>query len=244
MVFLTEKERDDIVREIEELIPKKEQEIRYLESIMHHAEYNNVKAMSNALTAFASNTERNFLNGKRLAVLIRENKEVSEYDPEAMGTTDDFPCSLSYENGIWEFHLPPLPSIARSEKGFSSGRYLNYLTKNLIARYKKIHGKISRLSSPIVIFEYRVDKDDAFGRMYDADNRDNKKVLDALSGTFFEDDNIMRITTLYYGVYSETPCANVYVMEMTKFTELASKSGDEKTADFTLPLFAKNQNKN
>ena len=223
MMTFDEKTRDDIIALASEVREEKDQEVKILDSVIHNARYGNLGKLRNYIISFANKSERNFLNGKRLALLIREGKasEIGEFD--ALGTTDDFPCSLEYDGCVYEFYLPPTPSVRVGQFNKDVGRYTGLLIKNLIKKHVERYGEIAKTASPVVVFEYGIDRADPFARLYDADNRDSKKALDALTGTFFEDDNVLSVTTVSTGEYADHAYTKIYVMDKAIFSEWMTK---------------------
>lgn len=213
MTILTEELRSAASALADDLAEKKIEEAKLLKALASDARLASDTAVKNKALKFAGMAERNFLEGKRLSSITAISKAPSAYDYEAMGTTEDFPCTLSFEDGIWEFFLPPTPSVKNGKRGNESGRYIGYLVKNLIAGYRDVYGDISLLKEPVVAFEFGFRKDDPFSQIYDADNRDNKRILDALTGIFYPDDNVLSIRTVHYGTVSESEYTRVFVME-------------------------------
>ena len=146
------------------------------------------------------------------------------YDFSKMGTTEEFPCSLEYDGEVWEFYLPPTPSVKNGTTARNVGRYIGYLVKNLLRQHEEVYGRIERLTSPVVVFEFGLSELTPLYRAFDADNRDNKRILDAMTGTFFEDDNVLSVMTVHYGVISPCSCTRVYVMEEVVYREWKSKN--------------------
>lgn len=195
------------------LADKKNEESKLLSSLARDAKISSDNAIKNKASKFAMLAESNFLEGKRLSSLAALEKDASAYDYKAMGTTEEFPCTLSFDDGVWEFLLPPTPSIKNGKRGNAAGRYIGYLVKNLMANYATDYEKLPRLSEPVIVFEYGFGKDDVFSELYDADNRDNKRILDAMTGIFYPDDNILSIKTIHYGTVADKDYTKVFVME-------------------------------
>ena len=227
--FISETERDDINELAEKLKAEKKQEIKLLESISHHATYGDADKLSNAVSAFANKAEADFLEGKKLSLLVREGRMVSDRDFRYMGTTEQFPCDLSYssEDRCWVFLLPPLPSVGTGRFNKEAGRHTGYLLKNLIRRYRETYGEIPELTSPVVVFEHGIRNIDTFSRLFDADNRDTKKAMDALTGTFFPDDNVLAVTTMHLGCKADKDYTRIYVLEAGQLPRFLQKKYPE-----------------
>lgn len=210
--MFTETEQYEMLRLAEDILDRKKQECRLLEAIIRETEYPSIGPLKNKITRFLGDQEDNFLEAKKMAYLLQAGSRASSYDFEKMGVTENFPCSLSLDDGVWEFYLPPTPSVKNGKLAVQVGRYTGYLVQNLIKEFEELHGKIERLTSPVVVLEYGLDKSTPLSRYYDADNRDNKRILDAMTGTFYEDDNVMTIKTFHYGVLSDSAYTRAYVM--------------------------------
>lgn len=211
--ILSEDELRIIEEEVERVKKGKLNEVKILDMILAYAKQNRTRQYRNQLLTFISTAETNFLEGKKMALLIREKEDASVYDFRKMGTSDVFPSELTYHEGVWKFHTPPLVSVKTGEFTKAASRYIGYLVRNLIESYEVEFGGIHVMEHPAVVFEHGIERGTPFGRLFDADNRDSKKVLDALTGTFFPDDNVMFVTTMHIGVEVDEPCTNVYVME-------------------------------
>lgn len=222
--MLSDREISDVISLAVSLREKKVKEIDLLEDIIHNAEYSNSGKLQNSASAYAGSAERTFLEGKKLALLVGDRVYASEYDYKAMGTTEEFPCSLSYDDGIWEFILPPAPSVKTGKRVTDTSRYIGYLVRNLMDRYQVEYGDISCLSSPVVIIEYGIRENDSFAKLFDADNRDSKKAIDAMTGTFFDDDNVLAIRTYQYGVRSKVEMTRILIMEFERFAVWIGKN--------------------
>ena len=221
---LTDEELYEIQTLTDSLLESKKKELSLLRDIRNDASYNSVHKLESHIIQFASCSENNFIEGKRLALFTKDGVRTSAYDPEYIGTTETFPAGLTHDNGIWEFYLPPMYSVPTKKYGESSGRYIGYLVRNLIRLHEEEFGSISRLNDPVVVFEHGIAKDLPSSRLFDAENRDNKKVLDALTGTFTEDDNLLSVRTFYYGVTAEDHYTKVFVMETEDFALWAAKN--------------------
>ena len=212
----------EIKRLAESLKEAKLKEIKVLERIANAAEYNAASLSSG--NEFAGTAEKNFLDGKGLVSMITCGERPSAYDYKTMGTTTDFPCTMSYEDGIYMLYLPPTPSVKIGLPGPNIGRYTGYLVRNLIEKFEEENGKIEMMSSPVIVLVFGFTEDIKRGRYYDADNRDNKRILDAMTGTFYPDDNVMEITTVHMGALTERECTKVYIMEMEDLPAWFSKN--------------------
>lgn len=201
---------------------EKLKEIKILERIATSADFNAVSVSSGI--EFAGTAEKNFLDGKVLVSMITYGERPSAYDYKTMGTTTDFPCTMSYEDGIYMLYLPPTPSVKIGLPGPNIGRYTGYLVRNLIEKFEEENGKIEMMSSPVIVLVFGFTEDVKRGRYYDADNRDNKRILDAMTGTFYPDDNVMEITTVHMGAITERECTKVYIMEMEDLPSWISKN--------------------
>lgn len=225
----------------ENLITGKETEIKELKEIMHNATYNNIEKMQAKAMSFAGISEKNFLEGKRLALLANEGKDCSTYDYRAMGTSDVFPSSLTYDDGIWEFTLPLFSSIKLGKLGPGIQRYTGYLIKNLIEKYEENIGDITPLPCPVVVFEYGIEDETAFTKLYDADNRESKRALDSLTGKFFPDDNVTGVTTIHFGTYTDEPYTKIYIMETRIFLREMEHISTGKMCKSPLGRICKNE---
>lgn len=228
MIEIDECTRDEIISFSEQIRQEKEQEIKILDRIIHYARYTDPTKLKNNLISFVNHAERNFLNGKRLALLINEGKSNVKMYSDELGTTDEFPSSLSYDGIVYEFYIPPIPSIQTGTFIKDVGRFTGLLIKKLIKTFEADHGKIKEFISPVVVIEYGISGDESFARLYDADNRDSKKAIDALTGTFFQDDNVLSITTVSVGTITDEPHTSIYVMEELKFPEWFQKRTAKK----------------
>ena len=223
MRFTSKQEQDDIARLSEQLANEKEAEIKLLENISHKALYGDPKGMLNDIQKYSVLCEKDFFEGKKLALLIATGEEVSDHDYRKLGTTSDFPASMTLKDGIWIFHLPPTPSVRNGVWTKYSARHIGYIVRNLIERYESETAPIEPVEDPAVVFEYGISENDSFRHLYDADNRDSKKILDCLTGTFFQDDNVLAVTTIHCGEKTAEPYTNVYVMERENLPSFAQK---------------------
>ena len=222
--MFTEAEQEEIEALTESLIKDKEKELQLLKAIAGDAKYAAPKKIRNEIISYAELAETTFLKGKQLTLLLETGKKESAYDFSKMGTTEEFPCSLEYDGEVWEFYLPPTPSVKNGTTARNVGRYIGYLVKNLLRQHEEVYGRIERLTSPVVVFEFGLSELTPLYRAFDADNRDNKRILDAMTGTFFEDDNVLSVMTVHYGVISPCSCTRVYVMEEVVYREWKSKN--------------------
>ena len=224
----TEALRDEIVKTARELADKKEQEAKTLRGIANDAQYAQIGRMQNKIAVYAGNAEANFLEGRQLYSLAETGKKPSAFDFLKMGESDTFPCSLSFDGDVWEFYLPPTASVKNGNVGVNVGRWTGYLAKNLLKAHEEKYGSIEMLKEPVIVLEFGFSRDNPLTRLYDADNRDNKRILDALTGTLIPDDNILAIQTVHYGVFSDVDYTLVYVMEDAFFIDWIAKNYHRK----------------
>ena len=125
--MFTEAEQDEIEALTESLIKDKEKELRLLKAIAGDAKYAAPKKIRNEIISYAELAETTFLKGKQLTLLLETGKKESAYDFSKMGTTEEFPCSLEYDGEVWEFYLPPTPSVKNGTTARNVGRYIGYL---------------------------------------------------------------------------------------------------------------------
>lgn len=219
-----EEKRYEVQNLINALAEDANKQIRLLEAISSDYRFYSPKKLNRELIEYADLSEETFLKGKQLTCLIETGEAVSDYDFKNMGTTESFPCSLSFDGSVWEFFLPPTASVKLGVRVRAAGRYIGYLVRNLINNYEEEHGEIAPLSSPVVAFEHGLVRGTPNSRLYDADNRDNKRIVDAMTGTFFEDDNLLTITTMHYGAASDSEYTRVFVMELDVFKDWIGKN--------------------
>lgn len=215
----TEALRDEIISVATALADKKELEAKTLRGIANDARYSQISRMKNKIAVYAGTAEANFLEGKQLFCLAETGKKPPAYDYRKMGESDTFPCSLSYDGDVWEFYLPPAASVKNGNMAVNVGRWSGYLAKNLLKTHEEKYGKIEMLKEPVLVFEFGFCRDNPLSQLYDADNRDNKRIIDALTGMLIPDDNILAIQTVHYGVFSDTDYTRVYIMEDAFYLE-------------------------
>lgn len=219
MNMFTEALRDEIVRTAESLADEKENEAKALRSIASDARYAQLKKLRNKVAVYAGEAELNFLEGKVLSVLVEAGEKPSPYDLEKMGTADAFPCTLTFDGDVWEFYLPPTPSVKNGNMARHVGRWSGYLAQNLISTYEAECGNIEMLKRPVIVFEIGIKGNTPLAKLYDADNRDNKRIIDAMTEHLIRDDNVLAIDTMYFGISTEESYTRVYVMERDFFPE-------------------------
>ena len=220
----TEALRDDTVRLAEALAEEKEHEAHALRDIASNAKYAQLNKLRNKVASYAGNAEVNFLEGKKLSVLVDHLKKPSSYGFKEMGTTDTVPCSLSFDGEVWELYLPLACSVSNSQAARNVGRWHGYLVKNLFETYKESGEEIRKLKRPVVVFNYCLSEDRPLARLFDADNRDSKKIIDSMTGILYSDDSVLDITTMHFGTIESEECTRVYVMEDEIFPSWIAKS--------------------
>ena len=213
----TEALRDEIVSTAEALADQKEHEAKVLRGIANDAKFAQLRKLKNKVAIYAGEAELNFLEGKALSVRVETGKKPSPYDCREMGTSDVFPCTLTFDGDVWEFYLPPTPSVKNGNMARHVGRWSGYLAQNLIRSYEKECGNIELLKRPVIVFELGVKNDTSLAKLYDADNRDNKRIIDAMTEHLIRDDNVLAIDTMYYGVRAKEHYTRVFVMEREYF---------------------------
>lgn len=118
---------------------------------------------------------------------------------EEMGTTDSFDSSLNKIcPGVWKFTLPPFYSISVKKRFSNEGRHIYYLMLNLLQNYEIESEKIEIMLRPVVCFRHHIctEKD----RIFDFDNIDSKRAVDALQGFFLKGDDALYLTTVHEAV--------------------------------------------
>lgn len=191
------------------LIKKQERRIVDMASLFYTGQED--KAMEE-LTDFTIENEEVYLKLKQLSYDLQGEQNGNRH--EMIGTTDLFPSSLTEVNkGIWKFHLPPFFSVNSSDRGPSNaGKHIFYLVMNLEAEYEEKNKKMAVIEKPIVIFEHHICSD--FQKVFDFDNIDSKRALDALQGTFINDDNALSIMTVNMAVKDpEESYCDIYIAD-------------------------------
>ena len=143
------------------------------------------------LRAFAIENEEIFLKLKRITYDIQGRTDDNAVD--SIGEADFFPASLEQiQEGIWKFHLPPFFSVQASKRGYgNAGKHIFFMVMKLQTNYEAKYGKIPKLTEPIVVFEHHICTDKH--NVFDFDNIDSKRALDAIQGFFIDDDNILSL---------------------------------------------------
>ena len=172
----------------------------------------NEEEQERLINTFAIENEEIYLKLKRLIYDI-QGKEIGNIH-ERIGTTDSFPSSLEKsEEGVWKFHLPPFYSVQSSDRGVSNaGKHIFYLMLNLEIGYEEENGRIEKIEKPLVVFEHHICSD--VQRVFDFDNIDSKRALDAMQCFFLDDDNALSLVTMNVATAdpSESYC-DIYIAD-------------------------------
>ena len=177
------------------LVDEQRGRIKDLAYLLYTGQEEEVRKTANK---FAIDNEEIYLDLKRLIYDLQGIRIDNRFD--AVGTTDSFPAALEEnEAGIWRFHLPPFFSVQSSERGASNaGKHIYYLMLKLQEEYEASTKKIERIKMPIIIFEHHICSD--FQKVFDFDNIDSKRALDAMQGVFIDDDNALSLVTVNMAV--------------------------------------------
>lgn len=204
------------------LVKKQERRIVDMASLLYTGQEE--KALDE-LNDFTIENEAIYLKLKKLSYDLQGEQSGNRH--EMIGTTDLFPSSLTEVSpGLWKFHLPPFFSVNSSERGPSNaGKHIFYLVMNLEEEYEKSNRKLKVIEKPIVIFEHHICSD--FQKVFDFDNIDSKRALDALQGSFINDDNALSLMTVNLAVKDpkESYC-DIYIADRNhpKVYEILAKS--------------------
>ena len=160
---------------------------------------------------FGKHNEELYLKLKEMCYEVQGIKSDNMY--EAIGTTDSFPSTLEeIEPGIWKFHLPPFFSVSAKKKVYNEGKHMYYLVMNLLAAYERINGRIDVMDRPIVIFRHHIFSESK--NIFDYDNIDSKRAIDAMQGYFLKDDNAIYLTTIHEALADpEESYCDIYVLD-------------------------------
>lgn len=143
---------------------------------------------------FARTNEDLYLKMKKFTydVLGRNSDNIME----EFGTTDSFPSTLEeIQDGVWKFTLPPFFSIQNKKRFSNEGRHMYYLVMNLENEYEKTHQRIEKMAKPVVIFRHHICTEKDY--IFDYDNVDSKRAIDAMQGFFLERDDALYLTTVH-----------------------------------------------
>lgn len=168
----------------------------------------------NEVIQFAIDNEDTYLKLKRLVYDIQGRQDGNRH--EMIGSTDSFPSSLDeLSPGLYRFHLPPFFSVQSSKRGYgNAGKHIFYLVLNLAQDYEATGGKIIKPENPLVVFEHHICTDRQ--KIFDFDNIDSKRALDAMQGFFIEDDNALSLMQLNIAVSDpEESWCDIYIGDRT-----------------------------
>ena len=170
---------------------------------------------------FCKVNEEIYLKLKSLMYEVQDEKPVNMI--AELGTTEAFPSSLTEtEKGVWKFHLPPFYSVSAKRKLYNEGKHVYYLVMNLLDRYERENRKIQKLNKPVVIFRHHIASDSP--NIFDFDNIDSKRAIDAMQGYFLKDDNAQYLTVIHESVHDEHESfCDIYVLDKAGQDGLFSK---------------------
>ena len=232
-------DRDKSIKSLldyQELVKLQTRKISDLAYALYTEQDESVQALTKT---FAIDNEEIYLKLKRLVYDMQDRQIGNTH--EMIGTTDFFDASLTeLKPGLWKFHLPPFFSIQSSDRGPSNaGKHMFYLVLNLEADYERENGKIQKVEEPLIVFEHHICS--SFQKVFDFDNIDSKRALDALQGTFIRDDNALSLITVNMAVKdSDESYCDLYIADRKEpfiYELIAARSSDNDVK------IAKNQSK-
>ena len=173
--------------------------------------------------------EAHYLRLKSIIYDLRcqSGNAAADYDCiERLGKQALFPAYLKYESGIWKFHLPPMPSVKKVKRTASEGQAVFYSVMYLLEEYEREHHmRLSCLEEPVLYIRHNIRKDET--EVFDADNVDTKRAIDAMQGYLLSDDNALYLTTITDGALADEDSCDMYLFEKSLFREIlrGMKSG-------------------
>lgn len=113
----------------------------------------------------------------------------------------------------WKMHLPPFAPISvRNRKG-GEGKLTFYHVMSLLEDYRLKHpGDIQKIENPTVIFEYHMPYADDANSVFDFDNIDSKRTIDAMQGYFFDDDNAFSLNVIHTAKEDSEAYTDIYIL--------------------------------
>ena len=149
-----------------------------------------------ALTNFATSREETQLTGKEIRIFSSDTYELK--------------CA---QDG-YVLILPPMVSQYKLNRRMQEGKTIYFLVLDLIKRYEKEQGKISRFDRAGISFIHFIDIDLPEVSVPDPDNIDIKKVIDALQGSVIAEDNLLHLELEHRAYLSSQPHTEVYVKRL------------------------------
>ncbi len=204
--------RNELINIINDCIKREESRKELLCDILEDIKYNDEKLEVRDINDYLIKSERDFIYSKLLHLYKNEQPDFDDDPVSVQGKYDYFPASLTYENDMFVFVLPPMYSAKRKDNTISSGQYMRYLVLNLIKDSKL---SLHVLKKPVIYFEHHActNVKGELSHLADADNMDAKACQDALQGFFYNDDNILTLTTVHRGVKDRIAFTKMCVME-------------------------------
>ena len=168
----------------------------------------------NAILQFLRTNEELYLKQKKISYDIlgwNLNNPIEEY-----GTTDSFSSDLSeISPDVWRFTLPPFYSIQNKKRFSNEGKHIYYLVTNLEEQYEREHGSIDKMERPLVYFRHHICTET--DRIFDYDNVDSRRAIDAMQGYFLKGDDAIYLTTVHDAVKdAERSYCEITVLDRAK----------------------------
>ena len=137
--------------------------------------------------------EELFLGMKSISYEIRGDDPDSQI--EEFGTTETFPSSLErIAPGIWKFTLPTFVSNPAKKRFANEGKHMFFVVLNLLREYEINNGRISYMKKPVLCFRHHICTET--DRIFDFDNIDSKRAIDAMQGYFLKGDDALYLTII------------------------------------------------
>lgn len=215
---------------ISDVIKKKKDELRFLLDLEDSITALDGKDLRVKLSKYLTMNEKNFLKAKELSAYSRINESYSmaesyldsplSFQKYGISDNEEFTPYVDKISGGLMLHLPAMFGKKQADRHAVDGRYMYYLTCNLLANYEaEFDKKIPLMKAPVAIFLHHIDTENQLAKTLDADNIDEKLVTDALYGFLLSDDNLLTLWTLHIGIPGPTSFCDLYLMERESLPE-------------------------
>lgn len=204
------KEKIDLISKVTR---KKEEEIRLLSEIKKSLSPGCREKEVDAVNSYLTQNEQNYLLAKNIASFLQGKGERPKPRETLLGKMQDFPAELKKHSDChYEMILPPLYAKSVKDRFAADGKAIYNIVRFLVKDYEQSHGQIPMLSHPTLIFTHCVLMEKRGKQIPDPDNIDIKSIIDALQGTFYDNDSVLDLNLLITGEISDTAMTRLYII--------------------------------
>lgn len=141
-----------------------------------------------------------YLHMKSICYQLQGKEPANPVDE--FGTTDAFDASIeNMGSNAWKLTLPPFYSISAKRRFSNEGKHAYFLILRLLQTYEIENEKIEYMEWPVVFFRHHICTD--IDRVFDFDNIDSKRAIDAMQGYFLKGDDALYLTVIHEAVRDE-----------------------------------------